>query len=230
MLLKKLLAQSPATLAWGAAAVSLNCFGQSLSLDSLDGLQTHKVVQEISNHLGRNAVHVTDLGDFVGNYEDKLVIIEGIEFGNGVIEVSLAGAPGSHAAGGARGFVGVAFHVSADVSSFEAFYLRPTNGRANDQLRRNHSAQYISYPDYPWHRLREETPGMYEAYVDLVPGEWMRVRIEIAGMKAHLYVNGAEQPSLIVSDLKLGDEAGAIGLWIGPGTDAYFSDLVVTKQ
>ncbi len=72
--------------------------------------------------------------------------------------------------------------------------------------------------------------GMYETYVDLVPGEWMRVRIEVAGMKAHLYVNGSEQPNLIVNDLKLGNKAGAIGLWIGPGTDAYFSDLMVTRQ
>lgn len=227
---KKLFAQPPTVLALGVAAVSLNCFGQNLSLDSLNGLQAHKVVQEISNHLGQTAVYVTDPGDFTGNNEDKLVIIEGVEFENGVIEVNLAGAPSSHAGENARGFVGVAFHVSADVSSFETFYLRPTNGRANNQLRRNHSAQYISYPDYPWHRLREETPGMYESYVDLVPGEWMRVRIEVAGIKAHLYVNGSEQPNLIVNDLKLGNKTGAIGLWIGPGTDAYFSDLMVTRQ
>ena len=227
---KKLFVQPPTALALGAAAVSLNCFGQNLSLDSLNGLQAHKVVQEISNHLGQTAAHVTDPGDFAGNNEDKLVIIEGVEFEDGVIEVNLAGAPGSHAGENARGFVGVAFHISADVSSFEAFYLRPTNGRANDQLRRNHSAQYISYPDYPWHRLREETPGMYESYVDLVPGEWMRVRIEVTGIKAHLYVNGSEQPNLIVNDLKLGNKKGAIGLWIGPGTDAYFSDLMVTRQ
>ena len=218
----------PTTL--GMAVICMNCFGQNVNLDSLEELQPHKVAQEISSHLNRNAVHITDPGDFFGNNEDKLVIVEDIEFDNGTIEVSLAGAPSSHAGENARGFVGVAFHVSADVSSFEAFYLRPTNGRANDQLRRNHSSQYISYPDHPWHRLREESPGMNESYVDLVPGEWMRVRIEVEGARAQLYVNGAEQPSLIVNDLKLGGEAGAIGLWIGPGTDAYFSDLVVNKR
>jgi hypothetical protein len=46
--------------------------------------------------------------------------------------------------------------------------LRPTNGRADDQVRRNHSTQYISYPDFPWYRLREETPGMYESYSDSI--------------------------------------------------------------
>jgi len=29
-----------------------------------------------------------------------------------------------------------------------------------------------------------------------------------------LYVNGAQQPTLIVNDLKMGDTEGAIALWI----------------
>lgn len=52
-----------------------------------------------------------------------------------------------------RGFVGVAFRVNLDASKdapkYECFYLRPTNGRADDQVRRNHSTQYISYPAFP---------------------------------------------------------------------------------
>jgi hypothetical protein len=36
--------------------------------------------------------------------------------------------------------------VAADPSKYECFYVRPSNGRADDQLRRNHSAQYISMP------------------------------------------------------------------------------------
>ena len=115
-------------------------------------------------------------------------------------------------------------------STFETIYLRPTNGRADDQLRRNHSVQYFAYPEYPWHRLRDETPGMYETYVDLVPGEWTRVKIEVSGEQARLYVHDAEQPVLVVNDLKLGNSEGAIGLWIGPGTDAYFADLSVTAN
>ena len=204
---------------------------QTLSLNSLEGLSAHKVIAELGSHQGRIAVHVTDEGEFLGSNEDKLVVIDEIQFRDGVIELSVSGAPRSDAGQDARGFVGIAFRVAADASSFEAFYLRPTNGRANDQLRRNHSAQYISYPDYPWHRLRDETPGLYESYVDLVPGEWTDVRIEIAGSEARLFVHDAEQPSLIVNDLKLGaDRSGAIGLWIGPGTDAYFADLTVTHR
>ncbi len=204
---------------------------QTLSLNSLEGLRAHKVQLELENYHGRSAVHVTDAGTFLGDNEDKLVIIDQSRFRDGVIEVSLSGAPGIHAGEAARGFVGVAFRVAADATSFEAFYLRPTNGRADDQLRRNHSAQYISYPDYPWHRLREETPSVYESYVDLVPGEWTDVRIEVSGNSARLFVHNAEQPCLIVNDLKLGaDRSGAIGLWIGPGTDAHFADLTITQR
>jgi len=214
-----------------ASLTPLVSVGQSFSLDSLDGLRAHRVMMEVSSHRGYTGVHVTDQGEFLGNNEDKLVLLEDVEFQDGVIEISFAGAPGDHAGQAARGFVGVAFRVAEDASSFEAFYLRPTNGRADDQLRRNHSSQYISFPEYPWHRLRNETPGVYEAYVDLVPDEWIQVRIEVAGEQARLYVHGAEQPTLIVDDLKLGAEtSGLVGLWIGPGTDAHFRDLNILRD
>lgn len=40
-----------------------------------------------------------------------------------------------------------------------------------------------------------------------------------------LYVNGAAQPTLLVNDLKFGDSGGAVALWIGVGTEAYFANL-----
>jgi len=63
--------------------------------------------------------------------------------------------------------------------------------------------------------------------VDLVPGEWTAIRIEVNGVKARLYVNHASQPILVVNDLKHGDSQGAVALWIGLGTEAYFSNLRV---
>jgi hypothetical protein len=89
--------------------------------------------------------------------------------------------------------------------------------------------QYEAIPDYPWHRLREEQPGVYESYADLDAGAWTKMKVEVAGTKAKLYVNGAEQPCLIVNDLKLGDSRGQIGLWAFVATDAYFSNLTVIK-
>ena len=66
--------------------------------------------------------------------------------------------------------------------------------------------------------------------MDLEPGVWTRYKIEIEGHRARLYVHGAGQPSLIVSDLKLEPRAGGVALWVGPGTEGYFSNLKVTAR
>ena len=117
---------------------------------------------------------------------ETLVLINDLEFGDGVIEAEIAGDVRPGAPEGARGFVGIAFRVQNDLRTYDAFYLRPTNGRADDQVRRNQPAQYISHPDWPWFRLRKEFPEKYESYVDLVPGTWTKVRIEVSGEKARL--------------------------------------------
>jgi hypothetical protein len=175
---------------------------------------------------GRQAVRVVEPEVNAGG---GIAIVPGVEFRDGTIDVQLAGQPIAGAAEGSRGFVGIAFRVQRDPGTHECFYLRPTNGRADDQLRRNHSAQYVSHPDFPWQKLRKETPGVYESYVDLEPGAWTPVRIVVQGTKAQLYVHGATQPTLIVNDLKLGAGAsGSVALWIGPGTDAYFANLAIT--
>lgn len=160
---------------------------------------------------------------------DRLVVLDTPTFGDGVIEAWVSGAPSATASATARGFVGLAFRVR-DEARLEAIYLRPTNGRADDQLRRNHAVQYISHPDHPWERLRAEAPSKYETYVDLEPGRWAHVRIVVTGPRARLHVDGAEQPTLIVGDLKHGADAkGAVALWIGPGTLAHFSGVRVTS-
>jgi hypothetical protein len=156
-------------------------------------------------------------------------VVKGRTFRDGVIEVDVAGQPAAGAGGGARGFIGIAFRLQED-GKYEYIYLRPTNGRADDQVRRNHSTQYSSHPDYDFARLRKEAPEKYESYVDLEPGVWTKFRIEVQGSKARLYVHGAEQPCLIVDDLKLPPKEGGVALWVGPGTEGYFSNLKITVR
>jgi hypothetical protein len=185
----------------------------------------HGVVLTREQYRGRDAIKVVEAKSEKGTV-DTIAILKGPLFRNGTIDVLLAGAPSDAAAvaGGARGFVGIAFRVT-DPSHYEAIYVRPTNGRAEDQVRRNHSIQYISHPEYPWERLRNETPGKYKSYADMAPGEWIRCRIVVSGTKAQLFLGAADQPSLVINDLKHGDLSGGIALWIGPGTVAHFSNL-----
>lgn len=205
----------------------------TIPLDNPSEMQPRNVKTEQVSYKGRKALRVTDAAQ--ANVADgiQLVVLNKTEFQDGVIEIELAGEPAANAGAGARGFVGVAFRVNQDAAKdtakYECFYLRPTNGRADDQVRRNHSTQYISYPDFPWQRLRKEFPEKYESYVDLVPGEWTKVKIEVRGDKARLYVHDAPQPVLVVNDLKHGQSTGQLALWVGAGTVAHFANLRVSK-
>ncbi len=166
------------------------------SAQSVDKLQLLNVRAETATYRGKSGIHLTPAAGAEG--KETMAIVAGPAFQDGTIEIDLAGAPAEGAAAGARGFIGVAFRVAGSGEKFEVFYLRPTNGRADDQLRRNHSTQYASFPDWPWPRTRSETPGLYESYVDLEPAVWTKVKIVVAG------------------------------LFIGPGTDGYFANLRVT--
>jgi len=196
---------------------------QSFPLETIDSLKPEGAELRPAVHRGLKGVHGT-----AKDAENGLALVEGVSMRNGTLELELSGSPGAQAGGGARGFVGIAFHV-ADAKRYEAFYLRPTNGRAEDQTRRNHSAQYISHPDYPWPRLRKEFPELYESYVDLEPGVWTRVRVEIENGKARLFVHGNAQPTLIINEPKAAGGTG-VALWIGPGTAGHFRNLRVTAK
>ena len=207
-------------------------------LETPESVRPHNVAVQAAELQGKKGLRVTMSGEAERQLQkmapdqqlavEMLAPIAGVDFANGVIEAEIAGEPAPGAPEGARGFVGIAFRVQSDMRVYDAFYLRPTNGRADDQDRRNHAAQYISHPDWPWFRLRKETPSRYEAYVDLVTGAWTRIKIDVQGARARLFVHGQEQPTLVVNDLKSGAQAkGAIALWIDRGTVAHFRDVSV---
>ena len=182
---------------------------------------------------GRNCTEVRLSGAYPGPDRDFFAYLPGLDMHDGTIEVDLAGAPLPGAPGGARGFVGLAFRIDEAGGSFacEGIYIRPTNGRADDQVRRNHSTQYFSYPGYDFDRLRREAPARYESYVDVEPAQWTKIRIELSGSRADLFVGDAAQPVLIVTDLKRGPEArGTVGLYVDNGTDGHFSNLRINSR
>lgn len=161
--------------------------------------------------------------------EPTFVRLDGVNFKNGIIDLKVRSRLLKEAPAHARGFIGLAFRINETNTQFECIYLRPTNARADDQVRRNHSIQYFAYPDFKFDRLRKESPEAYESYTDMALDEWIQMRIEVKGTQAKLFLNNHPQPSLVVNDLKLGTEAsGGIGLWVDIGTEGYFTDLKVT--
>jgi hypothetical protein len=196
-----------------------------LCAQTADQLEAHGVSVANTTYQGKTAVRVDALPTAANG--QSYAILKGSRFHNGTIEVDLAGRPAVNTIAGARGFIGIAFRMQGD--HYEYIYLRPTNGRADDQVRRNHSTQYAAQPDYDYARLRKQSPEKYESYVDLEPGVWTHYRIVIQGTKARPYVHDTAQPCLIVDDLKLGDSEGPVALWVGPGTEGYFANLRITQ-
>jgi hypothetical protein len=152
-----------------------------------------------------------------------------VNFHDGVIEAEMKADLAPGAPDFARGFVGLAFRY--DGARFESIYLRPTNGVAQDQVRRNHAVQYAAFPDWRFDRLRRESPERYETAADIAPGRWVHVRIEVSGVRALLYLDHRPSPVLIVNDLKLGpDQRGGVGLWVETATIAHFRNIRIMPR
>ena len=180
--------------------------------------------------MGKEALRVVKDSTIQKVDEPTFVRIKDIDFTNGTIEVKVLSRLLKNAPETARGFIGIAFRINETNSSYESIYIRPTNGRADDQVRRNHSIQYYSYPDYKFDRLRKEAPERYESYADMTLNEWITMKVVVNGAEAKLYLNGAKQPTLLVKDLKHGaGTSGGIGLWVEVGTEGFFTNLKITK-
>lgn len=209
---------------------STTLFAQKIKLVE-DRLLAVDVSMTLVKLKGKKAVRVVKDTAVKAFDEPTFVKISGANFTNGTIEVKVLSRLLKNAPEFARGFIGVAFRINETNTSYESIYIRPTNGRSDDQVRRNHSIQYYSYPHYKFDRLRKEAPERYESYADMGLDEWITLRIIVQGQQAKLYLNDSKQPSLVVNDLKLGANAsGAIGLWVEVGTEGFFSDLKIHHQ
>ena len=103
-----------------------------------------------------------------------IVWLKDVNFSKGTIEVDLRGKDVLQ-----KSFIGIAFH-GVDTITYDAVYFRPFNFVTQDPVRKIHAVQYISEPDFPWHRLRDEQNGKYEKEVNPSPSpnDWFHARIE----------------------------------------------------
>lgn len=208
-------------------AFSSNAQTFNLIKDNVEAVQVSMSIEKLKN---KPTVRVAKDSSVRKFDEPTFVKLKGLEFKDGTIEVNVLSKLLPNASSTARGFIGIAFRINDDNSKFECIYIRPTNGRADDQIRRNHSTQYFSFPDYKFDRLRKEVPEKYESYADMGLNEWIRMKIVVNGTRAKLFLNDNKAPSLIVNDLKHGESlSGGIGLWVDGGTDGYFSDVKISK-
>jgi hypothetical protein len=198
------------------------CAQAPFALKDQTQLQMKGGKAETVDYLGRKAIRLTAASE-----EDVFAFLNGVQIQDGTIEADIALKITTPPGVRMPGFVGIAFRTTG-ASHYDLFYLRPRNSHAEDQAMRNHSLQYVAAPGYDWYKLRREWPWIYESYAELSPEKWTKVKIEVHGRNAKLYVNGSDDPSLIVNGLKGENLDGGIALWGYPGEEAYFSNVRVT--
>jgi len=206
-------------------------FAQAASKDQKFALRDTKdlvlvnVKAEAVEYQGRKAVRLTKIEE-----KDGFALLGGTDFQDGTIEADIALKTTTPPGVRMPGFVGIAFRARPDASRYELFYLRPGNSSADDQTMRNHSVQYTSEPEFDWYKLRQGWPWAYEAHAELKMEMWTKVRIEVKGRNAKLFLNGSENPSLVVGPLLGQDLRGGIALWGYQGEEAYFSNVRITNS
>ena len=209
-------------------ACNSNAQKNLLEPNNLEAYQTYLFFEKLD---GKKVIKVIKDSTVEKPNEPTFVKIKNTRFKNGTIEVKVLSRILQNVSTGARGFIGIAFRIDDKNSQYESIYIRPTNGRADDQVRRNHSIQYYSYPDFKFDRLRKEAPETFESYADMGLDEWITMRIEVKGKEARLFLNNSKYPVLVVKDLKFGESnEGSIGLWVDGGTEGFFKDLKITHD
>lgn len=194
----------------------IKSFAQQTMLLSKPNLIAYNRNINTTHNNGKVIVH---LDDKAGN---GIAWIKGTTFKKGTLEFDVKGKDVLE-----QSFVGIAFHGKSD-SSYDCIYFRPFNFNATDAMRKNHSVQYISMPQFDWSYLREKFPGKYENALtkSIVADSWFHAKVVVEANKIAVFVNGDDKPSLIVKPLN-DYKRGKIGFWVGNNSDGSFSNLII---
>ena len=208
---------------------SIACFGlnsiaqkQAIKPDLSNSDRFQLVNRDINvsiNERGKTVVHVNSKPN------NGVAWIRNIAFEKGIIEFDVKGKNVLQ-----QSFVGIAFDGLND-STFDAIYFRPFNFQSPDAIRRSHSVQYVSLPQYDWSVLREKYPGKYENSLsrNIDPESWFHVKIIVNDDNISVYLDGDQKPSLVVKPLT-NRVTGKIGFWVGNNSDGDFANLVIQNN
>ncbi|MGN7149263.1 family 16 glycoside hydrolase [Arthrobacter sp. SAFR-179] len=215
----------------------VNAGSTFLPLDRLPGGASLRSVTAFAGEIeGRKGLRVGLTGEAAAgvpgvDYIDQpTFVLLPAAFENGVIEVDILSRLTADAPDYARAFAGIAYRISDDADRFESVYVRPLNGAKLNPPgpRVNRGVQYFAYPEWDFERLRVEYPdGRYEARADIGPDEWMHLRVEVEDQRLRVGINGVE--ALAGAETKAMPASGKIGLWVDIGTEAFFSNLSITR-
>lgn len=195
-----------------------------LTKENITAVHTTISNETLNNEIVLRVIKSEKLMEFDTNSYAK---INNATFHNGEIKVKMLSRLLDDAPDFARGFIGIAFRINEDDSKFESFYVRPTNGRCEDPIRKNRGSQYFSYPKYTFAYFRDRNILDYEAPANIGLNEWIELRAVINDSKGEFYVNN--EKVLEVNEMKHGkDLSGSLGLFVDIGTEAFFKDLEIT--
>jgi hypothetical protein len=193
-----------------------SAFSQSYDLQKL-------LSQKQLEIFGRGTVALTD-ASHKGVSSDGIAWLKDVTFSSGTIEIELKGRDVLQ-----KSFIGIAFH-GVDTSAYDAVYFRPFNFNSTDPVRKIHAVQYVTHPEFPWYKLREEQNGKYEKAVSPAPGaeDWFHARIVVKGDEINVFVNKSATPSLTVKKLNTRTN-GKIGICSFGEIPGDFANLVIRK-
>ncbi|UCF78439.1 MAG: SMP-30/gluconolactonase/LRE family protein [Candidatus Eiseniibacteriota bacterium] len=153
---------------------------------------------EVVDHLGRKCL--------VG-----FACLEGVQFEDGVIEVDIA-------VDGSRSYPGLVFRIQSE-ENYERFYIRPHRaGLYPDALQYTPVFNGIA----GWQLYNGDG---YTAGAELPANEWVRVRLEVQGSRARVFIGGSDRPALVINELKHRSGKGTIGVFGPRDGTAHFSEF-----
>lgn len=217
-----------ALLALPAYAEEAKCISSDRAVFKLNDIPRQAVQQRIGVSLnethGRQALRAVPT--VVDNTPTPSLLLIPACFRNGTISVDILARQDGRSAE-SRAFAGIAYRIQTD-GRLESVYLRALNGlKANPPSPRNKRAiQYYAYPDWTFDKLRAAYPdGRHESAANIGPDEWINLKVNIKDAKVVVSVN--DEPVLTVDDTPVDPATGNIGLYVGFGTEAHFSNLRV---
>ena len=188
-------------------------------LQDMSKWTVHNRTAEPINEDGKKGIRLSEAPN------DGVMLLKDFEFHEGTIELDIRGKNVLQ-----QSFVGVAFH-GKDVNTYDGIYFRPFNFMNADTARRRRAIQYVSMPNHPWEKLRQDHPGKYENRVQPVPNPdgWFHIKIVVAGKLVTVFVDNAQAPSLVVEKLTPSTKGG-LGLWVGNNSGGSFANFKITQQ